>query len=143
MTARPLATVPHDGGMSTPRTVTVATVTTKTLGQIAYEASDPTENRAHWCNLSDVERGRWERIAEAVAKALELNVHVPAPVSVDIHGRLVPSPQPADPFNPVTWPHAPPWMTLSAPETEPPRTMKPWPVFPWLPQRKPDTDKNP
>lgn len=30
------------------RTVTITTTTTKTLGQIAYDASDPAENRAHW-----------------------------------------------------------------------------------------------
>lgn len=67
--------------MSAPRTVTVST--TKTLGQVAYEASDPPNNHARWHDLSADLRTMWERIAEAVAKALERPVHVPTPVYVE------------------------------------------------------------
>lgn len=48
------------------RTVTITT--TKSIGQIAYEASRGT---AEWENLPPSERIRWENIAEAVAKAID------------------------------------------------------------------------
>lgn len=132
--------------MSNPRTVTITTTTTKTIGQIAYEASDPTEHRAHWHDLTDERRAKWERIAEAVAKALERPVHVPTPVSVgnpshpfNIPGQLVPAPRPADPLNPETWPLAP-RVTYGGP---------PWPHSTWHGpavtkfQPTPGDDKNP
>jgi hypothetical protein len=122
--------------MSTPRTVTVTTTTTKTIGQIAYEASGDVPRVGSWGSLPSEDHRRWERIAEAVAKALDPTVHVPAPVSVggpscpfNISGRLVPAPRPGDPAIPETWPRSAPWMTLGKPETEPPCVMKPWDVF--------------
>lgn len=66
------------------RTVTITMTTTKTLGQIAYEASKPGIVK-HWHDLHDCEREEWERIAEAVAKAIEADRTVTIP-----HVRLEP-----------------------------------------------------
>lgn len=77
------------------RTITITTTVTKTIGQIAYEATDPS---VPWSKLTPIERDRWEAIAEAVAKALDAERATTTP-----HVRLTPLTH--DPQQPLpVWP---------------------------------------
>ena len=60
--ADPLCVVSRMTDMA--RTITITTTVTRTIGQIAHEATDPS---VPWSKLTPIERDRWEAIAEAVA----------------------------------------------------------------------------
>lgn len=53
------------------RNVTITTTVTKTIGQIAYEASGEAKRIGLWECIPSEHRDKWEAIAEAVAKALD------------------------------------------------------------------------